>query len=92
MLAKAYDTQSGALREIEMLRASALPNARQAVETIENGYSQGRFTLLELLDAQSTAAQVALREQEALASFHTSIATIQGLTGISLGLTQARNR
>lgn len=91
-LAKAYDTQSGALREIEMLRASALPNARQAVETFESGYSQGRFTLLEVLDAQSTAAQVALREKEALVSFHTSVATIQGLTGISLGLTQVRNR
>ena len=92
MLAKAYDTQSGALREIEMLRTSALPNARQAVETFENGYGQGRFTLLELLDAQSSAAQVALREQEALVSFHTSIATIQGLTGISLGVARVRDR
>jgi cobalt-zinc-cadmium efflux system outer membrane protein len=91
-LAKAYDTQSGALREIEMLRSSALPNARQAVDTIESGYSQGRFTLLEVLDAQSSAAQVALREQEALVSFQTSVATIQGLTGISLGVARVRNR
>ncbi len=91
-LAKAYDTQAGALREVEILRLSALPNARQAVDTFESGYSQGRFTLLEVLDAQSTAAQVALREQEALVSFHTSVATIQGLSGISFGLTQVRNR
>jgi cobalt-zinc-cadmium efflux system outer membrane protein len=91
-LAKAYDTQSGAVREIEIIRASALPNARQAVETFESGYSQGRFTLLEVLDAQNTATQVALREQEALISFHTSVAIIQGLTGISLGLTRVRDR
>lgn len=91
-LAKAYDTQSGALREIEILRHSALPNARRAVETIESGYSQGRFTLLEVLDVQSTSAQVALREQEALISFHTSVATIQGLTGISFGLGRERGR
>jgi cobalt-zinc-cadmium efflux system outer membrane protein len=92
MLAKAYDIQAGALREIEILRGSAIPNAQRAVETFENGYSQGRFTLLEVLDAQSTAAEVAQREQEALILFHTSIATIQGLTGISLGLARARIR
>lgn len=92
MLAKAYDTQAGALREIELLRTSALPNSRQAVEAIENGYSQGRFTLLEVLDAQHAAGEVAQREQEALISFHTSIATIQGLTGISLGVARERGR
>lgn len=92
MLGKAYDIQAGALLEIHVLRTSALPNARRAVTAIESGYSQGRFSLLELLDAQSTAAQVAQREQEALITFHTSVATIQGLTGISFGFARERNR
>lgn len=91
-LAKAYDTLTGAAREIEILRASALPNARRAVEGIESGYSQGRFTLLEVLDAQSAATQAALRELEALALFHTSVATIEGLTGARLGLARERGR
>ena len=91
-LARAYDTLTGASREIELLRTSAIPNAQRAVDAIESGYSQGRFTLLEVLDAQSTAAQAALRELEALASFHTSVATIEGLTGVRLGLTRERGR
>ena len=91
-LAKAYDTLSGASREIEVLRTSAIPNANKAVDAIESGYSQGRYSLLEVLDAQSTAAQAALRELEALASFHTSVATIEGLTGLRLGLTRERGR
>lgn len=91
-LAKAYDSQAGALREIEVLRSSALPNARRAVDTIENGYSQGRFALLDVLDTLGTSAQVAQREQEALIIFHTSVATIQGLTGISLGFTRVRGQ
>lgn len=91
-LARAYDTLTGASREIELLRTSAIPNAQRAVDAIESGYSQGRFTLLEVLDAQSTAAQAALRELEALASFHTSVATIEGLTGVRLGLTHERGR
>jgi cobalt-zinc-cadmium efflux system outer membrane protein len=92
MLAKAYDSQSGAIREIEVLRGSALPNARRAMETIEDGYGQGRFTLLDVLDSQNTAAQVAQREQEALIIFHTTVATIQGLTGISLGIGHVRRQ
>ena len=91
-LAKAYDTLAGAAREIELLRRTALPNARTVVEGIEAGYSQGRFTLLEVLDAQNSATQAALRELEALTSFHTSIATIEGLTGMRFGLTAERAR
>ena len=87
-LAKAYDTMNGALREISLLRSSAIPNAQRAVETIEGGYSQGRFTLLEVLDVQTTSAQAALREQEALMNFHTAVATIEGLTGVAVILTR----
>ncbi len=91
-LAKAYDTLNGALREIAVLRGSAIPNAQKAVETIESGYSQGRYTLLEVLDAQNAGAQAALREQEALASFHTAVATVEGLTGIPLILRREGGR
>lgn len=83
-LGKAYETLVGAEREIDILRGSALPNARRATEAIESGYAQGRFTLLEVLDAQSSATQAALREQEALVSFHISVATLEGLTGMPL--------
>jgi cobalt-zinc-cadmium efflux system outer membrane protein len=74
------------------LRRSALPNVRTTIETIESGYAQGRFTLLDVLDIQNTATQTALREQEVLVSFHTAVATLEGLTGIPVGLTFARQR
>ncbi len=48
--------------------------------------------LLEVLDIQNTATQTALREQEVLVSFHTAVATLEGLTGIPVGLTFARQR
>ena len=91
-LAKAYDTLTGALRELDVLQSSAIPNARRAAEGIESGYSQGRFSLLEVLDVQGTVAQAALRELEALASFHTSVASIEGLTGVRVNLTRERGR
>ncbi len=87
-LGKAYDTLAGSLREIEILRSSAIPNAQRAVEAVESGYGQGRFTLLEVLDAQSTAAQAALRLEEALIRFHNSVAILEGLTGVPFRLSR----
>ncbi len=87
---RSYDAIIGALAEITLLRSSIIPNSRKAAEGIENGYAQGRFSLLEVLDAQAAVAQAALREQEALQSFHTAVTTIEGLVGHPFMLTAAR--
>lgn len=89
-LGKAYETMIGALRELEPLRNSAIPSMRRAVEGIESGYAQGRFTLLDILDVQNTATLTAIREQEVLMSFHIAVATIEALTGVPVGLTFVR--
>lgn len=86
LLGRAYDTLAGSSREISLLRSSAIPKAREALAAIEDGYAQGRFSLLEVLDAQAAVAQSALRELEALMLFHTAVATIEGLTGSPLTL------
>ncbi len=83
---RAYDSLQGSLRELSILRDSAIPRARQAARAIEDGYGQGRFTLLEVLDAQATVAQAQLREQEALQNFHVAVAAIEGLVGNPLVL------
>jgi len=89
---RAYDTLNGALAELKLLRTSVLPNARQAAETIQSGYLQGRFTLLELLDARGSVLQAQLREQEALQTFHIAIATIEGLVGNPFALARENSR
>ena len=89
---RSYDAIQGALAEISLLRNSVLPNSRKAVEGIEGGYSQGRFSLLEVLDVQSSATQAAIREQEALLSFHTAVTTIEGLVGRPFMLNVTRRK
>jgi cobalt-zinc-cadmium efflux system outer membrane protein len=89
---RAYDTLNGALAELKLLRTSIIPNARSAAETIQSGYLQGRFTLLELLDVRGSVLQALLREQEALQNFHISIATIEGLVGNPFSLTRESSR
>lgn len=89
---RAYDTLSGALQEIDLLRRSVLPNARKAYQAVEDGYGQGRFTLLELLEAYKELAETELREVEALVTFHSAVATIEGLTGSPFTLAGGRTR
>lgn len=78
---RAYDTLQGSLHELKILRELAIPKSRAASDAIFEGYGQGRFTLLEVLDAQASVAQARLREQEALQNFHVAVATIEGLVG-----------
>ena len=80
VVGKAHDSANGALQEIDLLRRTCC-RRRAALATIEAGYAQGRFTLLEILDAHRSVADAELMEHEALATFHTAVATIEGLTG-----------
>lgn len=89
---RAYDALTGALAELKLLRTSVIPNARSASGTIQSGYLQGRFTLLELLDVRGSVLQALLREQEALQNFHIAIATIEGLVGNPFSLTRESSR
>ena len=89
---RAYDALTGALAELKLLRTSVIPNARSAADTIQGGYLQGRFTLLELLDAKGSVLQALLREQEALQNFHIAVATIEGLVGNPFALTRESSK
>jgi cobalt-zinc-cadmium efflux system outer membrane protein len=89
---RAYDAANGSLAELKLLRTSVIPNARSALETIQSGYLQGRFTLLELLDVRGSLLQALLREQEALQNFHVAVATIEGLVGNPFSLARESSK
>ena len=89
---RAYDSLQASLRELTLLRESTLPKAREAAAAIGDGYGQGRFSLLEVLDAQATLAQAELRQQEALQNFHVAVATIGGLAGNPFSLAREISR
>ncbi|KPF89982.1 divalent cation transporter [Rhodopseudomonas sp. AAP120] len=89
---RAYDSLQGALAELKVLRETAIPKARDAAAAIAEGYGQGRFSLLEVLDAQASVAQAQLREQEAQQNFHVAVATIEGLVGNPFSLARGSAR
>ncbi|MEW6449118.1 MAG: divalent metal ion exporter subunit IhpA [Pseudomonadota bacterium] len=87
---RSYDVLTGALAEINLLRTSVLPAARRAADAIQDGYTQGRFSLLEVLDVQAALTESLLREQEALQTFHTAVTTIEGLIGRPFAFAERR--
>lgn len=89
---RAYDSLQGSLQELSVLRVTAIPKARNAAEAISEGYGQGRYSLLEVLDAQASVAQARLREQEAQQNFHVAVATIEGLVGNPFALARGSFR
>jgi outer membrane protein, heavy metal efflux system len=89
---RAYDAVNGSLAELKLLRTSVIPNARSALETIQSGYLQGRFTLLDLLDVRGSLLQALLREQEALQNFHIAVATVEGLVGSPFSLARESSK
>lgn len=92
LVGRAYDSLQGSLRELSVLRHTAIPKSRQVSDAIIEGYAQGRYTLLEVLDAQASVTQARLREQEAEQNFHVAVATIEGLVGNPFALTRENAR
>jgi cobalt-zinc-cadmium efflux system outer membrane protein len=89
---RAYDTVQGSLRELAILREAGIPKAQAAASEIEQGYGAGRFSLLEVLDAQANVTQARLREQEAQQNYHVAVATIEGLVGNPFALARESRR
>jgi len=80
-LARAYGTLSASYEEVILLKKDVLPEAQSAYELIFEGYREGKFALLDVLDAQRTVFDARLQYIESLLSYHSSRANVERLTG-----------
>jgi cobalt-zinc-cadmium efflux system outer membrane protein len=79
-----YETLSGARMEALALRDEVVPSARRAMDAARNGYRQGKFGYLEVLDAERTFAETNLRLLDALGRYHRAVAAVESLIGTRL--------
>ncbi len=70
-----------AASEIASLDARLIPAAEQAVERARQGYSQGGFSYLDVLDAQRVLADARLRRASAQSSYHHARIALKRLLG-----------
>ncbi len=73
---------------IQALKNEILPQAQKAFETITKGYQLGKFTFLQVLDAQRSLFSARQSYFQQLAAFQNLRAQIERLTGQSLSKTE----
>lgn len=69
-----------AYEEASLLRDTVLKSANQTFQLATEGYKEGKFEYLELLDAQRTLSDVMERYIQALLTYHQKLAEIEYLT------------
>ena len=67
--------------EAELLRADVLPGAQSAYEAATIGFENGKFSFLEVLDAQRTLFAAKSQYLNALANVHRALSELEGLLG-----------
>ena len=80
-LAVAYERLNSARLEVEALQRDILPGAQSAYDAATKGFELGKFSFLEVLDAQRTFFQAKAQYLRALAEAHRSAAEIERILG-----------
>ena len=83
-LAESYEALTAARSEVIGLRGQVVPGAVRAFEAANEGYQQGTFGYLEVLDAQRTLFEAKRRLLDAQARYHRSAAVVESLIGAEL--------
>ncbi len=81
---EAYGVLRASEAKLRALRNEVLPAARKAFDATERGYREGKFDLLNVLDARRSLIQTQLDVVDTQAEFHKAKALIEGLIGRDL--------
>lgn len=87
-LQAAYENLSASREEFLALREKILPSAQNAYEAASKGFEMGKFSFLEVLDAQRTLFDAMAQSQQSLAQSHRYAAELQGILGQTPANTQ----
>lgn len=85
-----YQEVVHARTETNALREEVRPEAERVLRTSDEGYRAGRFSLIELADAQRQLLEVERDAIRAAAEFHTHLIEIERLTGEAVHALAAR--
>jgi cobalt-zinc-cadmium efflux system outer membrane protein len=80
-LATQYERLNAARQTSESLRSEILPSAQSAFDAANKGYNAGKFSFLDVLDAQRTLFQAKSQYIQALLEAHQAVAEIERILG-----------
>ena len=82
---KAYRNVNAACMEVRALEKEVLPAAEAAFSAAREGYLQGKFGYIDLLDAQRTLVRARSQYIQALAAYHAARSDLERLAGKPIG-------
>ncbi|WP_296650069.1 TolC family protein [Paraburkholderia sp.] len=80
-LVHAYASFESSAREVQRLKTDVLPAARSAFDAMSRGYELGKFSFLDVLDAQRTLFEQQSRYVQSLTAVHLAYAELGRLVG-----------
>lgn len=80
-LAQSYERLRTARQQAELFQAEIVPGAQSAYEAAVKGFEFGKFSFLDVLDAQRTLFQSRLQQLRALSEAHQAAAALDRLLG-----------
>jgi outer membrane protein, heavy metal efflux system len=84
LLFSRYQELLHARTEANALHFEITPQALKMVEAASDGYRQGRYSLVELIDAQKTLAEIERDSIRAALEFHSNLIEIERATGVAV--------
>ncbi len=88
-LAQAHERLNAARQEVDSLQKDILPGAQSAYDAATKGFDLGKFSFLEVLDAQRTLFQAKSQYLRALSEGHRAAAQIERVLGDASSVTPA---
>ncbi|MES2534919.1 MAG: TolC family protein [Pseudomonadota bacterium] len=82
-LTQAHERLNTARQEVHLLRGDILPGAQSAYDAATTGFEFGKFSFLEVLDAQRTLLQAQSQYLRALSETHRAATDVDRIVGIS---------
>ena len=83
-LTEAYRTFAVAQERVGVYRDEILPKADRALSQTNEGYKQGKFSFLDVLDSQRTLAEARIAYAAGVADLNVAVAELEKLTGTRL--------
>lgn len=83
-LADVYNTLATAHDALTALKQNVLPGAQDTFDAVNQGYRLGKFSLMDVLDAQRTISDAKVQHLKALTAYHLAIADLERLIGGSI--------
>ena len=80
-LAASHQVLSTAIKRVTALKGDVLPRVKTVFDTVQNGYAQGKYSYLDVLEAQRTLVETRAEYIEALVSAHTGSADLERIVG-----------